>query len=159
MVHTYIYPQVATPTVNSHHFLLLSSHDSIPQAWFGACWQSRLTPGLFSVMSQRTTDWSCCRCHMAWSYTLHEACANCQHWRCHSCNLRATQPRPRPKPRHAPTRTTNGHTVLAQTTPTVGAKARIYTCCQCGDGPNVWDHQRKCISCGHLVCSHCKWAK
>lgn len=35
----------------------------------------------------------------------------------------------------------------------------MYFCCQCGDGPKVYNHQPQCVMCDHVVCSCCKPAK
>lgn len=34
----------------------------------------------------------------------------------------------------------------------------LYTCCKCGDGPKVYEHQSKCVLCHHDVCGYCsRW--
>lgn len=36
----------------------------------------------------------------------------------------------------------------------------FYTCCKCGDGPKVYEHQNKCVICNHEICGACsgwKW--
>lgn len=35
----------------------------------------------------------------------------------------------------------------------------MYICCQCGDGPKVFNHQPRCIRCNHDACSKCKEVK
>ncbi|PYH98498.1 hypothetical protein BO71DRAFT_395278 [Aspergillus ellipticus CBS 707.79] len=37
--------------------------------------------------------------------------------------------------------------------------ASLYYCCQCGDGPKIYEHQPRCVLCQHVVCSGCKPAK
>ncbi|RWQ96065.1 hypothetical protein C8Q69DRAFT_230260 [Paecilomyces variotii] len=31
----------------------------------------------------------------------------------------------------------------------------LYICCQCGDGPKVYDVQPRCVTCNHSACSRC----
>ncbi|GFF34006.1 hypothetical protein IFM61606_00491 [Aspergillus udagawae] len=35
----------------------------------------------------------------------------------------------------------------------------MYICCQCGDGPNVYNAQPRCTHCDHIACSDCKPVK
>jgi hypothetical protein len=35
----------------------------------------------------------------------------------------------------------------------------MYICCQCHDGPKIYNHQPKCISCEHNACSNCTYVK
>jgi hypothetical protein len=42
---------------------------------------------------------------------------------------------------------------------TTSAKTFLYTCCQCGDGPKVWNIQFKCVNCGHISCNNCQFLK
>lgn len=35
----------------------------------------------------------------------------------------------------------------------------LYFCCQCGDGPKLWDNQPRCVICDHNICGYCKPAK
>lgn len=35
----------------------------------------------------------------------------------------------------------------------------MYVCCQCGDGPKVYDHQPRCIICQHEACGDCQHVK
>ncbi|PYH31486.1 uncharacterized protein BO87DRAFT_126440 [Aspergillus neoniger CBS 115656] len=32
----------------------------------------------------------------------------------------------------------------------------LYFCCQCGDGPKLWDRQPRCVICQHSICGYCK---
>ncbi|OJJ48354.1 hypothetical protein ASPZODRAFT_14495 [Penicilliopsis zonata CBS 506.65] len=32
----------------------------------------------------------------------------------------------------------------------------LYFCCECGDGPKVYDHQQRCVICDHVACEYCK---
>ncbi|RAK98836.1 uncharacterized protein BO80DRAFT_146037 [Aspergillus ibericus CBS 121593] len=41
---------------------------------------------------------------------------------------------------------------------TVG-HSNLYFCCQCGDGPKLYQNQPKCVICNHAVCQSCKPAK
>ncbi|OJI79348.1 hypothetical protein ASPTUDRAFT_47947 [Aspergillus tubingensis CBS 134.48] len=31
----------------------------------------------------------------------------------------------------------------------------LYFCCQCGDGPKLWDRQPRCVICSHSICGYC----
>ncbi|OQE19385.1 hypothetical protein PENSTE_c015G06824 [Penicillium steckii] len=31
----------------------------------------------------------------------------------------------------------------------------MYVCCQCNDGPKVWDQQPRCVICQHDACGNC----
>jgi hypothetical protein len=31
----------------------------------------------------------------------------------------------------------------------------MYICCQCNDGPKIYDHQPKCVVCNHTACGNC----
>ncbi|KAJ6072316.1 hypothetical protein N7467_010401 [Penicillium canescens] len=35
----------------------------------------------------------------------------------------------------------------------------MYICCQCNDGPKIYNHQPKCINCNHTACSYCTYVK
>ncbi|EAW12753.1 uncharacterized protein ACLA_011800 [Aspergillus clavatus NRRL 1] len=35
----------------------------------------------------------------------------------------------------------------------------MYICCQCGDGPKVYNVQPQCIICQHIACSSCREVK
>ncbi|KAL4896093.1 hypothetical protein BDV59DRAFT_199305 [Aspergillus ambiguus] len=35
----------------------------------------------------------------------------------------------------------------------------MYICCQCQDGPKVYNVQPQCVSCNHVVCSNCTYVK
>ncbi|GIK00241.1 hypothetical protein Aspvir_004261 [Aspergillus viridinutans] len=48
-------------------------------------------------------------------------------------------------------RATNMNNVYSQT--------YMYICCQCGDGPKVYNVQPRCTECNHIVCSSCKPVK
>ncbi|KAF7167458.1 hypothetical protein CNMCM6106_003018 [Aspergillus hiratsukae] len=41
----------------------------------------------------------------------------------------------------------------------VYSQTYMYICCQCGDGPKVYNVQPRCIECQHIVCSGCKPVK
>ncbi|KAL1981365.1 hypothetical protein VTN96DRAFT_2756 [Rasamsonia emersonii] len=38
---------------------------------------------------------------------------------------------------------------------THGPKTFMYYCCQCRDGPKVYNHQVVCVNCNHVVCDNC----
>jgi hypothetical protein len=40
-------------------------------------------------------------------------------------------------------------------TVTCPSKTYIYICCQCNDGPKVYNHQVMCVNCDHLICDSC----
>lgn len=35
------------------------------------------------------------------------------------------------------------------------ARTDLYICCQCGDGPKVYQNQSRCVACDHDVCPKC----
>lgn len=35
----------------------------------------------------------------------------------------------------------------------------LYVCCQCQDGPKLWDNQPQCVICNHTACSACTYVK
>lgn len=35
------------------------------------------------------------------------------------------------------------------------ADGHLYICCQCGDGPKIYEVQPQCVCCHHRACSHC----
>lgn len=35
----------------------------------------------------------------------------------------------------------------------------MYICCQCRDGPKIWNNQPKCVMCGHIACDECEHIK
>ncbi|KAJ5913343.1 hypothetical protein N7504_002226 [Penicillium tannophilum] len=38
---------------------------------------------------------------------------------------------------------------------TTYSQTYMYICCQCKDGPKVYNHQPRCIECQHVACSSC----
>ncbi|KAK1138782.1 hypothetical protein N8T08_001783 [Aspergillus melleus] len=35
----------------------------------------------------------------------------------------------------------------------------MYICCQCNDGPKIYNVQPRCVMCQHVVCSYCQHVK
>ncbi|KAJ5906882.1 uncharacterized protein N7473_003798 [Penicillium subrubescens] len=53
---------------------------------------------------------------------------------------------------------------LAMASPFPGAvqfytQTYMYICCQCGDGPKVYNNQPRCIGCDHEACGSCTQVK
>ncbi|PYI19496.1 hypothetical protein BO86DRAFT_208706 [Aspergillus japonicus CBS 114.51] len=34
-------------------------------------------------------------------------------------------------------------------------RGNLYFCCQCGDGPKLYQNQPRCVMCQHVACSNC----
>ncbi|CAG7916919.1 unnamed protein product [Penicillium olsonii] len=35
----------------------------------------------------------------------------------------------------------------------------LYICCACNDGPKIYNHQPRCVECGHVSCDRCVHVK
>ncbi|PYI08090.1 hypothetical protein BO78DRAFT_417109 [Aspergillus sclerotiicarbonarius CBS 121057] len=46
-----------------------------------------------------------------------------------------------------------------ETSDRVLGRPNLYFCCQCGDGPKLYQNQPQCRVCHHIACSSCKPAK
>src|SRR5271156_2584330 len=102
------------------------------------------------------SDWECCNCHNVWSYAIYASCVSCHHRNCPRCTPLVISPRPKPKPRHSQKATaTRSPLDSSHTVPITNIQTSLYTCCKCHDGPKVWEHQRRCVSCDHTACRDC----
>ncbi|KAF4214391.1 hypothetical protein CNMCM8980_009210 [Aspergillus fumigatiaffinis] len=52
-----------------------------------------------------------------------------------------------------------GHSGRATNMNKVYSQTYMYICCNCGDGPKVYNVQPRCTECNHIVCSSCKPVK
>ncbi|CAI7626003.1 Zinc finger, RanBP2-type [Penicillium expansum] len=87
----------------------------------------------FRLDIQLGKDWYCCLENCK-SYNAADAkkCGECQHEKCAQCQG-----------------------------PTYGMSqvAYMYICCQCGDGPKLYNMQPTCYVCSHQACSNCPTAQ
>ncbi|KAJ5146100.1 uncharacterized protein N7515_000664 [Penicillium bovifimosum] len=35
----------------------------------------------------------------------------------------------------------------------------MYICCECNDGPKIYNHQPQCVVCNHMACAGCTYVK
>jgi hypothetical protein len=80
----------------------------------------------------------------------------CDHKNCPSCNPFYTNPGPKPD-RHTYEAAARSRPGSPRRAPRYGRKVLTYFCCNCNDGPKVWENQPRCVICDHTPCSSCRW--
>lgn len=125
------------------------------------------------------THWVCCRCHYGpMSIENYPSCISCQHRGAKSPCCKHQSLRSRggsQRISEMPSYYTNicgaelesiampmrrpldhrddGHYPY-RTTPSC-----MYYCCNCRQGPKIYEHESRCISCNHDVCGNCTYVK
>src|SRR5271170_3480435 len=100
------------------------------------------------------THWKCHDCNAILLISIYPLCTMCGHRKCERCNNFAIKTRSLSQYDHGPSYQKRFDSLL-RTSPPASVKSTSYTCCQCKDGPKLWELQPKCIKCDHVACKNC----
>ncbi|KAL5003608.1 hypothetical protein BDV10DRAFT_153726 [Aspergillus recurvatus] len=56
-------------------------------------------------------------------------------------------------------RSHRGHNISQSQRPNYFSNSSMYICCQCKDGPKVYNHNVQCVLCHHIACELCTHVK